>query len=85
MTGAEDRITEDFETSTIIRTVGSVVCKFYDDINTYSIYICFCWRLCLVFIFNWTNVIDYMRDWMFVTWGCGGLIVTGTTPTYKQP
>ena len=60
MTGAEDRITEDFETSTIIRTVGSVVRKFYDDINTYSIWLIPI--LCLVFIFNWTNVIDYMRD-----------------------
>ena len=28
ITGAEDRITDDLETSTIIRTVGSVVCKF---------------------------------------------------------
>ena len=30
MTGAEDNITDDFETSTIMRTVGSVVCRFYD-------------------------------------------------------
>jgi hypothetical protein len=28
MTGAEDKITDDFDTSTIIRTVGRVVCKF---------------------------------------------------------
>ena len=31
MTGAEDKITDDFETSTIMRTVGSVVCRFYDE------------------------------------------------------
>ena len=31
ITGADDNITDDFETSTIMRTVGSVVCRFYDE------------------------------------------------------
>lgn len=41
-----DRMMPDFETSTIMRTVGNVVIRF---------------------------------------WGCGGRIVMGTAPKYRQP